>query len=323
MPIYLWTGEESFLIQEKRATWTKAFVEKHGDMNVSVIDGLEMKMGELISHIETVPFLAEKRLVFIKDLPPSSKVKFDSEKAAGFIESLKTLAESIIVVFLQPEPDKRSSFYKQIKDIATVEEFFKLQHSDLHNWIQKRVEQRGGKILPAAIPHLIEVAGTDLWLLGSEIDKLLAYTAGEKVISENDIDKLVSSVVSANVFHCIDAISEKKKEKALRELSAIMQQGESLMQFFALFIRQIRLFILAKSLASPTKDVLVQEFKVHPFVAQKILHNLKLFSMDELKALYQKFLDIDLGIKTGKVPISTGNEKALALELEKIILHLS
>ena len=82
MSIFFWTGEADFLIQEKREMWTKAFFEKHGgDINISVLDGKELNAGELISNFESVPFLADKRLVFVKNLPSSSSDKIGEKKS--------------------------------------------------------------------------------------------------------------------------------------------------------------------------------------------------------------------------------------------------
>ena len=68
------------------------------------------------------------------------------------------------------------------------------------------------------------------------------------------------------------------------------------------------------------KNILIKEVKLHPFVAQKILMHMKNFNTQELKNIYQRLLDIDIKLKTGGINISGGNEKALALELEKILL---
>lgn len=323
MALFFWTGEEEFLIREKQEHWIKAFSEKHGDMNISTLDGQESSPGEIVAEIQSVPFLAEKRLIFIKSLPPSTTDSFDPRRGEVILDGFKGIEESNVVVLIQPKPDKRTSFYKELVKISQVEEFKLLSEKQLESWIQSRIEKKGGKILPAALLYFIELVGVNLWKYENEIDKLLQFTNGEKSISEQDIEKLVVPVISSNVFKFLDAVSEKNSKKALFELHSIMAEGESLMQLFALFIRHIRTFILAKSLKNPTKDDLVKELKLHPFVAQKTLAALRKFEMKELKDLYQKCFDIDLGVKTGKISISTGNEKALALEIEKCLVQLT
>ena len=324
MALFFWTGEADFLIQEKRYQWMAAFEKKHGgDMNVSVVDGQAVTPGELIAELETMPFLAEKRLIFVQGLPPRTTDKFDSKKAEVILEGLKDIPETNVVVFVQSQPDKRTGFYKKLSKLADTEVFKGIKDFELDEWVKKQVAKRGGEILPTAVSHLTEIAGTDLWKIDNEIAKLVAYTNKEKAISENDIDRLVVPVVPANVFSFLDAVSERKKTKALKELHAIMDEGESLMQLFALLVRQIRNLIIAKSEPGITKDVLIKECKLHPFVAQKTIGFAKKFSFDELKSLYQTFLDIDRRIKTGGITIAVGNERALALEIEKIVLTLS
>ena len=323
MPIYLWTGEEDYLINEKIDMWTDAFKERHGgDMNISVLDSDELDGPEIVSNVESVPFLGTKRLIFIKNLPVQANATLNENKAGMILESLEHNDEANVVVFVQSKPDKRTSFYKKLIKIAKVEEYKTLRHPELQKWVLKRIEEKGAKILPSAIDYLIESAGSNLWRLSNEIDKLVAYTDKKKPISENDIRNVVFSIITSNVFHFLDAVSARDKTKAILEFEKIVEEGESLMQAFSLFINHIRSLILASSYTRDARSLLVSEWNLHPFVAQKITSSVKNFSRDELKNIYKGLLDIDEAVKTGKINISGGNEKLLALEIQKLVLSI-
>ncbi len=323
MSIFFWTGEETFLIDEKKQKWIKAFSEKYnGDMNISVLDGQELTAGEITSDLESMPFLAEKRLIFIKNLPPKVGDKIDDKKSDNILATLENIDETFVVVFIEANPDKRTSFYKKFIKHAEIEEFKPLSDYEIKKWIHKNAQEKGGSFLPSALEFFVEYVGNNLWQINNEIDKLIAYKGKEKAISENDIEKLIIPDVSFNIFQLIDAISEKNKKKALKEFNNILKKGESLIQVLFTIIGQIRTLILAKEFPKVDKNILIKELKLHPFVASKIFKFVNNFSSEELQKIYKKLLDIDIGIKTGGIIISNKNEKALALALETMILKL-
>jgi DNA polymerase III subunit delta len=322
--IFFWTGEEDFSIREKKKYWKDNFALKHGgDLNISSVDAKEVEIKDLISQLETFPFLAEKRLIFIENLPPKAVEKFDAKKIKILIEALKDIPETSIVVFIQSTPDKRNALYKALIKTAQVEEYKKLNPLEREHWLQSYLKKRNVEILPTAVSFFIQQAGDNLWRLSNEADKLISYTNKEKRISENDIQKLVMAEVSSNVFSFLDAFSEKNSAKAIKELHNIIDEGESLMQVFALLTKHIRTLLLASSVKNISKDILVRELKIHPFVAQKTVSSVRNFDFHQLKVLYKVCLDIDRALKTGEISLSVYNEKALALRLETMILSLS
>lgn len=323
MALFFWSGSAEFLIQEKQSLWIEAFKQKHGgDMNISVVSGTELSVGELIAELETFPFLAEKRLIFVKDLPATTQSKFDPAKSEKILAALPNIPETNVVVFVQPQPDKRTAFYKGLQKLAQCEDFAELKDEKLSSWTLGRIKKHEGEIQPQALSLLLEMTGNNLWKIENEVKKLLTFTQKKRIITTEDVQKLVVPEISSNIFAFLDAVSEKKKKRAIQEMGAILAEGESVMQLFALLSKQIRNLLIIKSDPKITKDDLVKEFSLHPFVAQKTLSFAKNFSFTELKNLYKKMLDIDIGVKTGKIFMSTDNERLLALEIEKLILGL-
>ena len=322
MPVFFWTGEEDYLISKKKEEWEKAFILKHGDINLLHLDGANLTYVDLDTHIKTLPFLGDKKLIFISDLPQKTNQTIKLDKIKETVDLLSSLDETVIVVFISSQPDKRSALYKQLVKIAKIEEFRSFMSSELYKWIENYVHSQGGKILPLAITFLIEYVGNDLRRITSELQKLLVYTNNEKSISEQDIKDLVVPSIELNVFHFFDALFTRNKKLSFEIMQKIVTDDISLMQFFALFIGQLRNLVLVKSLENSSKSNVMSSLRVAPFIASKLIKHQENFSILELKELYCKFVQIDFSIKTGKILISNNNEKALALEFEKLILAL-
>lgn len=320
--LYLFLGEEEYLLQEKVNFWKKHFRERQGEYNLSIIDGIKESANSIISECETLPFLGEKRLIIVENLPPAIGNKVDEKKTNALLRFLEEIPESSVVLFREAKPDKRTKFFKKLISIADVNEFKPLNEEELQNWIQTEINKRGGKILPAALIYLTQKIGNNLWLIHNEINKLIAYTNG-KPISENDINKLVVSVYDTNVFKLTDYIGSKQKQKALQTLHQLIESGDSSIQIFNMIIRQFRIFLQILELKNkPAKEIAIK-LKLHPFAAQSALNQLKHFQKEELHKIYQNLLQIDIRLKTGEIKISTTNENMLILELEKLILNLS
>ena len=331
--LFLFTGEETYLLHEQIVSWQDAFKEKHGDFNMIRIDGKTSEHGEMISQIEAAPFLGEKRLIFIDNLPEAPK-KRNPEKEAEQDEDdekpdnkltdyLEKISDTSIVVFIQPNPDKRKSLYKKIVQLGTVKNFEQLSGPVLNKWIQNKVKKYNSSIDPSAIEHLVSLTGSDLWKIEQELKKLTSYCE-ERPIDSKSIDDLVVPTIEANIFHLTDALGVKDHRKAIINLHQSMAAGENLRQVFYMIVRQFRLFLqvggyLANYPNTSPANV-ASSLKLNPFVARNTVSQLKHFKVADLKSAYERLLEIDIGLKTSKIHVTTDNQDELALAIERFIL---
>jgi len=97
------------------------------------------------------------------------------------------------------------------------------------------------------------------------------------------------------------------------------------MQIFFMIVRQFRILISLQDLAKrnlPQSEI-AKQLKLHPFVVQNSIPQARNFSADELKRAYAQLLEIDTGVKTGKLSYSADNPTEFALALEKFIVSFS
>lgn len=331
--LFLFTGAETFLIHEQIQAWKQAFLEKHGDINLIQLDGEKAEVGELIAQMEALPFLGEKRLIFIEGLPaapksPTARMTKKDEAAAqkeeALIKVLDSIPETSVVVFIQPAPDKRKKLYKKFVQKAQVKTFDKLEGADLNHWVQNQAQKYKARLDASVAHHLISLTGSDLWRLEQEIKKLALY-AEEENITRAMIDELVTPHVEANIFHFTDALSTRSAKQAMSHLHRSIEAGESLNQLFYMIIRQFRLFLQAddylKKNPSGNASGVASMLKIHPFVARNITRQVKGFRSHELKAAYLHLLSLDEALKTSKIRLTADDQTQLALAIEQFILE--
>ncbi len=337
--LFLFTGEETYLLNNQINDWKSAYVKKHGDMNLEILDGADAPLNELMAAAIAMPFLSEKRLIFIYGLPDSAKKSKKNEKEMSdrakkmeenrnnelrkFGENLKNIPESSIVVFVQPNPDKRFSFYKNLVKEAEVKEFNPLQGKMLISWIQNEVKKKNCTIDYNTAEYLSTLTGFSLWRLSSEVNKLTSHSPGEP-INKTLIDQLVVPTLEANIFHFTDALGAKDSKRAIHKLHQTMAAGENLRPVFYMIVRQFRLLLQGSGYMANNPNGNSASFasstKLKPFVAKITLEQVRRFNLGELKKSYSELLDIDTALKTSKIRTTVDDQDELALAIERFIL---
>jgi DNA polymerase-3 subunit delta len=183
----------------------------------------------------------------------------------------------------------------------------------LTNWIESEVKKRGSKIETKALKMLAEYVGSDLWRMNMEIEKLIAYSAarGNNIITENDVNLLVNEKGEENIFALIDALGAKNKKLILKLLEDQIKSGVNELYILKMLVRQFRILLQIKEMIekdlfflkkdSALKWRISKDLGIHPFAVSKALDQIKNFSFEELKTIYNSLLEIEVKIKSSNV----------------------
>ena len=283
------------------------------DLNTNRFEGQHVSFSELQHSCNSIPFLADKRLVIVKDLfSPKQKRSFQDELLAY----LPDLPETTRLVFLESKSlSKRHPARKlaETHEKGFIKEFKRLEGGQLEGWVRQRVKTAGGQIQPYAAHLLAANAGNDLSLLDNEIEKLVLYK-GQDTIEPDDVALLCPYVAEASIFDLVDALGERKGKAAAQLLHKKFQEGTDPFYLFAMFIRQFRLLIQVKESAEhgQSPPEIAKTLKTHPYVTGKLHQQSQNFSMSQLEQVYEHLLDIDIGVKTGRTDMETALDLLVA-----------
>ena len=331
--LFLFTGSETFLLHEKIKIWKKAFISKHGNINLEQLDATQTPVNEIMAAVNSMPFLGERRLIFNNGLPEppkkgkgnvktSNKTDERDDQLKKLVGDLDDIPETSIVIFVQSNPDKRKSFYKQLIKKAELKEFKPLAGYVLTQWIQQQVQQKGASISPHEADYLASITAHDLWRLSTEIEKLSTYSH-QRPITRVMIEALVTPSLEANIFHLTDALGVRDFKKAIACLHRSVAAGEKLQPIFYMIIRQFRLLLQGVSFLrgpNPSPSIFTSKLKLHPFVAKNTLAQARHFQWDELKRSYAFLLQIDTELKTGGIKVYADDQTELIAAVERFIL---
>lgn len=99
--------------------------------------------------------------------------------------------------------------------------------------------------------------------------------------------------ISKTLFNFLDSISPNNSKNVLRFHEALKTSDEEML--FYMLIRQFRLLLALSSGANSIDDVQ----RLSPWQKDKLVRQSKLFTVEELKIVYNKLYEADLNIKTG------------------------
>jgi len=286
------------------------------------LEGQHLTLSELRNNCDAAPFLSSHRLVIVDGLLGRFEVKQSRPRAGegksgdglgeweGLASYIKQMSETTVLMLVDGEVKSHNPLLKKLSSLAEVRTFPLLRGRDLKAWIQQRVKGEGGDITPQAVNLLAELIGGDLWAMNGEIQKLLLYSQ-ERPISEDDVRQLVSHVQEANIFALVDAVAESRIELAQRILHRLYDEGVAPTYILVMITRQFRLIALAKDLPRGLSRLQIQERLglKKSYALDKTLGQAKLYDFEGVKRAYDKLLETDLAIKTGKY------SDKLALEL--------
>jgi DNA polymerase-3 subunit delta len=323
--LYILHGEDDFSLSRALGEIKKGL----GDpsmlaTNTTLLDGQKVTPGQLRMVVETVPFLAEKRLVIVQGLlgrfesqgktprrgkktPQANERESD---ISTFAAAMSNIPESTVLVLTDDRIKSANPLFKQLSG-AKVMAFPLLKGDVLRQWIKQEATAQGAAISPQAVDLLAKLVGGNLWVMSSEINKLSLFTSGRR-IEEEDIKAVVSSAQEANVFAMVDAILDFKAGVAQRLLEQLLQQGASPAYLLVMLSRQVRLVVRAKEMRrrrTPEPEIQGRLGLRSEFPFRKTLEQAQRYPLERLKAVYIRLLEADLAIKTGRY------EGGLALNL--------
>lgn len=314
--LHVLIGKDDFSLRQALEEIKKAIGDPSALMtNTTVLDGKTVTLEQLRNACETVPFLAEKRLVIVEGLlerfEPKGRVsRKKSSRQAEPPEEHKKIADSIKIlppftelVLVDGGVKSTNPLFRELSTLTKVKSFPMLKQFQLSQWVERRVKEAGGNISPQAVTTLVRFVGNDLWTMANEVDKLVLYAAGRR-IEEADVKAVVSYAREESVFAMVDAVLEFRDGIAQETLQQLFRQGAAPVQLLAMLSRQVRIIFLVKEMRAHGKSRNEIQNKLglnSDFLIRKAWEQSEKYSPARLRELYHKLLETDVSIKTGKL----------------------
>lgn len=310
-PVYVITGDEPYLMQEVIDDLIQHFTRlPGGEFNIERLEG-DVSSEVIVELAQTHPFLADKRLIVIRDFTPlrpsrnSDSNSKPNEPPGSLLAYLKNPSQTTCLVFYSPSGlDKRKKLFKSIEQVGHYVEIKKLTGSGVQGWAVQRAKVMGLPFDPDALNLLIERAGDDLGRLALEMEKLYTFLGEpslQRRVTAERVRRLVPAAPEDNIFAIGDALGDRRVDCALSITRDLIRYGEHPIPLLFLILRHVRQLLLIKEFqAKGLREAdWGRELRVPSGVVRKLSDQARRFTKEDLRNLHHRLASADVTIKTG------------------------
>ncbi len=219
VPAYYFHGSEDVLKDEAvRMLLDRAVDPGLRDFNVDVRSASGLDPEQLHVLCSTLPMMAERRMVILRDVETWNKRSRGRQALLAYLQ--RPSAETVLAVVQGSGEDTED---REIAKHAVSVRCDTLPPDRARKWAAHRGAQLGVTFGEGAAEHLVASVGTDLGLLGAEIEKLAALPDTTDLSPER-IAELVGVRRGETQYDWRDAVLEGRAGEAVTLLPRVLAQ---------------------------------------------------------------------------------------------------
>ena len=293
--VYVLYGQEAYLQKQYRDKLVNALVGEGDTMNVWQVQGKEYSIPQLIDFAETMPFLAERRVIVMEG---TGVLKSGGEALAEYFADA---CETTTWILVESECDKRSKLFKAADKAGLCIEFTTQDETTLKKWNLGMLKKEGRQVTGATLELFLEKTGTDMNVIRLELEKLLCYTMDKSVIESADVEAVCITRVTSHIFDMVDAIGVRDQRKALHLYNELQALREPPIRILFLIGRHMNILLQIKDLKKRGFDnkAMASKVGVPPFTVGKYVKQAGMYKTSQLKYALERCIQADEAIKNG------------------------
>ncbi len=282
------TGKNSYALSAELKALNSTYLAEAGDFAVERIDASDSETNDILQAVQSLPFLSPKKLVIITNIQNNNGL---CDRVSELVDRV---AEGVEVIVVDPSPDKRKTYFKQLQKLTKVQNFVEQQPHDLSVWVKDLAKKLGAEISGADASYLVERVGANQQMLSVEIEKLSLYSSK---IDKKSIELLTDQSMQSNIFSLLDSAfsgDSKRAVKLYREQRAARIDPHYIL---AMLVWQLHAIALAVHANPQTESTLISAGQ-SPFTAKKSIAIAKRITKQKFKKMVVELSELDAQIKT-------------------------
>lgn len=295
------TGANSFAVRTTLHQRMDAFRRDHGDMAVEQHDAADIEYTRMVELLQGVSLFAPDRLVVLRE-PGVHK---------QFLEQCETILAGIPdgtdVIFIEPQLDKRTAYYKWLKKHVDVQDFPELDDRALATWAVAYANEQGAVLRRQDAEYLIHRIGASQSRLANELTKL---ALSGKSLTRELIDEQTKATPQSKIFDLLDAVFAGQSVRAAQLYREQRQLKVEPPEITAMLGWQLRQVALIKTAEASRRDA-VREAGISPYSAGKARRIASRLTLAQLKQCVADLVALDARSKSASIDM----DEALQLYL--------
>ncbi len=306
--VYFLYGTEKYMLKLNQKKLEKIVpTGMGGDFNISEFS-TDTAVDDIADSALALPFMAESKLVVVKDFNIDSKNQTEISKLE---ELIKDPSESTVLVFTYPTLNidiKKSAKWRNLLKLmekhAMTVNFDTLTSQQLVSFVMRESEKGGSQISKYNADKIVQYVGTDMNSLKNEVHKLCSYANGNEISTDN-IENLVVKNLETTVFILIKAIVKSDYATAYNLLNTLFIAGEEPVNILArisdTFVDLYRVRAALQSGKNALAPSKYGDYKGREFRLTNAERDLRVYSTEKLRECLEVLKESDLLLKSSKI----------------------
>ena len=293
--IYVFLGNEISILKSK----INELINKLNISNIIKYEYDETSIIDILNELNYVDLFNEKKLIIVNNFTFKGIKEKEEKILSNYINNM---SDNVLILKCKDENlDSRKSIIKLLKEKCKVEELKKLDYKSLHDLVTKIFKENGINVTYNQVKKILEMTenNTDITLL--EVNKLLMYI-DDKKLTDEIIDKVVSTSNEKEMFRLNDAVMNKDIAKIFESYKIILSSGVDSIAIIDFLSKQFRTLYQVKILSkSKNPDLISKELGIKPYVIKKMYDIMNNFKEEEIINIMYKLSDMDIDIKVNSL----------------------
>lgn len=303
-PIYYLHGPDALMLETAvGAVVDAALPNGPNDFNFQKFGGNDASAEAVRNAAETLPFMTERRVVVLQDVPQMPSQEFEA-LTEYFADPAPTTVLIVVAMTASKKLDGRTAPVKALRKAAQEYEFKELREWEVSEVVERNARSLGISLDRDAIAYLVEAVGTDLSTLVGALEKIDLYIGTEqKKARVEDVQAIVTDTRVKSIFDLTDAVGARNFGAALKILDRMLVAGESAIGITAMFARHFRIVgrLQDPKIAGMRKNDAAKAIRVSPYFVKDYLADAGRFARTEIERIRRRLVETDLALKSSRL----------------------
>ena len=280
-------------------------------LDVVFFDAETLTVQKLYQEVLTLPFLASRRLVVVRD-PLALVTKTEGSKASATARSRGHLSQQSFLRLLESVPEHTALVLDIPQDLPADHWLLVWARNrrdraylrgvsvprtmgEMMRWMAQVMEEEGGRATNEALALLYNLVGHDVQRAYQELQKLALYSQVQnRPVTGEDVAALVLEGPPPRVFALGHALAGGQPSRAMRILHELLQQ-EDPRSLWNLVVNHFRLLLQVKELQEEKANLeaWARNERVPRFLLDRLARQARLFTLEQLESLYHRLVELE------------------------------
>lgn len=290
--IYVFLGNEINILKRK----IDDLINNLNINNIIKYDFDNTNIIDILNEVNYIDLFNDKKLIIVSNFS-FKKIKDKDEKE--FIRYIDNMNDNIIILkCIDSSLDERRTLTKKLREKCKIEELKKMDYKSLHEYITNMFISENKKITYNQVKEILIRSEYNDDFAINECKKLLLYKFDEEVITDEDIDKVISKNPEKELFTLSDAVMKKNINQIFTSYNILISSNIEPIVIIDSLAKQFRTLYQVKGLKNKMSEREISSLlSLNPYVVKKSLENVNNYNNEEILDNLYKLSDLDIDIK--------------------------